>query len=458
MSRRPGITFLAVALVLIVLLNGAWFYSSHGDQSLGSALSGSGSGLGSGSDGPVVQPEKPPQVDPEEDKALFDHGAKGSGEQQEKESEQPFATTTTAAATVHGQEATTTTTPGLDDVLSSDKIDWSRFAYVQYVTATEHVCNSVMVFESLHRLGSKADRVLLYPREWGPVDGPSWKALDSKATAILAKAKDKYHVKLRPVDLIKQKGQEPTWEAGFTKLLAFNQTDYSRTIMFDNDATVLKHMDHLFLLPPAPLALPRAYWLGPDPLPEKTINKYKLSAQLLVITPDPVVFAALLDAVHNKGTDDYDMEILNWVFGPVALVLPHRALNLLSGEFRREHKPGYKGYDRYLGIMAESWNAKKVLDEAYYVHFSDWPNPKPWYHPNKEKLPDILPKCYPKVPTISGHDSRHSDDKNMDCSDKETWLWLYSDFKDRRKNICGLDLMDPPPIRRRLYSEPQWDV
>ena len=146
--------------------------------------------------------------------------------------------------------------------------------------------------------------------------------------------------------------------------------------MFDNDATVLKHMDHLFLLPPTPLALPRAYWLGPDPLPEKTINKYILSAQLLVITPDPVVFAALMDSVHSKGTNDYDMEILNWVLGPVALVLPHRALNLLSGEFRREHKPGFKGYDRYLGFTAESWNARKVLDEAYYVHFSDWPNPK----------------------------------------------------------------------------------
>lgn len=72
-------------------------------------------------------------------------------------------------------------------------------------------------------------------------------------------------------------------------------------------------------------------------------------------------------------------------------------------------------------------------------------------------------------------------DADMDCSDKETWLWLYSDFKDRRKvcfsfiwstiitllynydypplssfptyekiltkmiqSICGLDLLSPP--------------
>lgn len=146
--------------------------------------------------------------------------------------------------------------------------------------------------------------------------------------------------------------------------------------MFDNDATVLRHLDHLFLLPPAPLAIPRAYWLEPDPLPEKTIHKYMLSAQLLVVTPNPVVFDALLDAVRTKGKNDYDMEIINWVLGPVALVLPHRRYNLLSGEFRQEHKPGYTGYNRYLGITGETWNAKAVLNEAYYVHFSDWPRPK----------------------------------------------------------------------------------
>lgn len=153
-------------------------------------------------------------------------------------------------------------------------------------------------------------------------------------------------------------------------------------MMFDNDATVLKHLDHLFLLPPTPLALPRAYWLLPDPLPEKTVNKYILSAQLLVITPDPVVFDALVEAVRNKGRNDYDMEIINWVLGPMAMVLPHRALNLLSGEFRGEHKPGYKGYHRYLGITGEPWDAKKVLDETYYVHFSDWPRPKVCHPPS----------------------------------------------------------------------------
>ena len=49
-----------------------------------------------------------------------------------------------------------------------------------------------------------------------------------------------------------------TWEARFTKLLAFNDTSFARTIMFDNDATVLRHLDHLFLL----TGLGKLWWNG----------------------------------------------------------------------------------------------------------------------------------------------------------------------------------------------------
>jgi hypothetical protein len=39
----------------------------------------------------------------------------------------------------------------------TERLNWSDFAYTQYVTNTNYLCNSVMLFESLHRLKSKAD-------------------------------------------------------------------------------------------------------------------------------------------------------------------------------------------------------------------------------------------------------------------------------------------------------------
>lgn len=43
-----------------------------------------------------------------------------------------------------------------------------RFAYIQYATNQEYLCNSLMIFDSLHRLHSNASRVLIYPNDWTP--------------------------------------------------------------------------------------------------------------------------------------------------------------------------------------------------------------------------------------------------------------------------------------------------
>lgn len=77
-----------------------------------------------------------------------------------------------------------------DDVPAQhyDEVDWSRFAYVQYVTNAHYLCNSVMIFESLHRLGSKADRVMLHPSD-----------MTTDNNQLLCKARDDYEVKLVPI-------------------------------------------------------------------------------------------------------------------------------------------------------------------------------------------------------------------------------------------------------------------
>ena len=70
--------------------------------------------------------------------------------------------------------------------------DWSDFAYVQYVTNVPYLCNSVMLFESLHRLDSKADRLLMYPGEMDLSE-------DSIEGRLLTKARDEYKAVLQPI-------------------------------------------------------------------------------------------------------------------------------------------------------------------------------------------------------------------------------------------------------------------
>lgn len=120
----------------------------------------------------------------------------------------------------------------LEKPIPTDGVNWDEFAYCQYVTTEAYLCNSLMIFESLKRLGAKAQRLMLFPEEWTVGD-------DSGAGRLLAKARDDYDVVLQPIHVQRFAG-EPTWAESFTKLLAFNQTNYKRVLSLDSDATVLQ--------------------------------------------------------------------------------------------------------------------------------------------------------------------------------------------------------------------------
>lgn len=293
--------------------------------------------------------------------------------------------------------------PAYDD----GQVNWSKFAYTQYVTNQAYLCNSVMIFETLFRLGSKADRVMMYP---GNMMDPAATTGDTDEQRLLIKARDVYKVKLVPVDVQRRAGGDSTWAESFTKLLAFNQTQYDRVLNVDSDATILQTMDELFLMPPCPVAMPRAYWLFPD-------NKI-LSSQLMLVQPSATEFDRVIKTMESSGRDDYDMEIVNKLYIDQAMILPHRPYDLLTGEFRGD------GHEKYLGNDREEWNPVAVFNEAKYLHFSDWPVPKPWIPMADNMRQQHQPKCETK----NGQE---------DCSARDLWNGFYSDFAKRRSDVCN---------------------
>ena len=153
-----------------------------------------------------------------------------------------------------------------------------------------------------------------------------------------------------------------TWAASYTKLLAFNQTEYLRVLHLDSDSTVLQSLDELFLLEPVRIAMPRAYWLG--------FEGRVLSSQLLLLQPSEYEFSRVMNATENASGDEYDMDILNALYQNSAMVLPHRRYDLLTGEFRG------KDHQNYLQDPQQRWDPDAIFQEAKYLHFSDWPLPK----------------------------------------------------------------------------------
>ena len=105
--------------------------------------------------------------------------------------------------------------PGIRRIVDSNdvllevahSVDWSRFAYLQYVTNTPYLCNSLMLFEILDRLGCRAERLLMYPDHWTPgVVGGVAQGQDSRESQLLARARDMFGVKLEAIKVVSKHG------------------------------------------------------------------------------------------------------------------------------------------------------------------------------------------------------------------------------------------------------------
>lgn len=164
-------------------------------------------------------------------------------------------------------------------------------------------------------------------------------------------------------------------------------------------------MDELFLMPPCPVAMPRAYWLFP--------NSKVLSSQLMLVQPNAADFKRITREINKADITDYDMEIINQLYIDRAMVLPHRPYDLLSGEFRSDD------HNNYLGSDEEEWDPVAIFNEAKFLHFSDWPVPKPWIPMTDDMRKAQQPKCVVK-------------DYVEDCSARRLWNGFYTDFTQRR--------------------------
>ncbi|PYI18892.1 glucose N-acetyltransferase [Aspergillus violaceofuscus CBS 115571] len=246
-----------------------------------------------------------------------------------------------------------------------------------------------MQYESLGRLGSQAERVLLYPSHWD-LEGSSTEG------KLLLKAQTEYHVKLIPIEVQTRKNGDVAWPDRFIKLQAFNLTQYNR------------NMDEIFQLPEYPFASPRAYWLE--------FGKRPLTSSFMLVKPSESEFNRVWEAIQQAGNADSDTKILNDLYHDSAIVIPHRPYHLLTGEFRA------KDHANYLGSPHATWDPDVILQDAKYLHFSDAPVSKPWIKTPAAVMEKTQPDC--EVDTETG---------TVDCRARDHWLGFYKDFAERRE-------------------------
>ncbi|CAE6429206.1 unnamed protein product [Rhizoctonia solani] len=253
----------------------------------------------------------------------------------------------------------------------------NRFAYVFYATEREYLCNVLINFRQLRQFDVAAELALIYPKSWINQYPPG---STNPIRRMLERAHNEYQVNLHPMELWSTGRGDHTWANSLTKLHIFGLTNYTRIVYLDSDGIVLNNLDHLFLAPQSQIALPRAYWL----------EQGKLASHIMLVTPSDT----LMNRVRGMANviNGFDMEVINKISSSSALILPHRRYALLTGEFRKTDHSSYLSDEGPDG----EWNPQAELSNAFFVHFSDWPLPKPWIKAGANLVESTQPACDPK--------------------------------------------------------------
>ncbi|KAF8465022.1 nucleotide-diphospho-sugar transferase [Kalaharituber pfeilii] len=149
-----------------------------------------------------------------------------------------------------------------------------------------------------------------------------------------------------------------------------------RMIVFDADQLILRNLDHLFSLPPVEIAAPRNYWGSNLQAPMGS------TSTLMVVTPSPSLWGRMQDAMNSLKEGEYDMDLLNHVFGNEILTLPGRYCTLNS-HWEVNNMPFWYHHDSPAHEhTSEKWAEDPgvgLLLDAEVVHFTALG--KPWSRP-----------------------------------------------------------------------------
>ncbi|EGG25002.1 hypothetical protein DFA_03248 [Cavenderia fasciculata] len=219
-----------------------------------------------------------------------------------------------------------------------------KHAYVFYITQPEYFCVATI---TTHRLRQWTDVDIVFVFVESFVPDPF----------IVARLDALPNIKYKTFSNIKSSHDSKSmWVESFNKFHVFRLTEYDRLIYLDADTYILRSLDHLFALPDASLAAPRAYWFKVDKQPF-------LTDTLMVLKPSMEMFYALVEA--STITTGWDMDVVNafFIHRNDFLLLPG-IYGLLNFEFGI-------GQNHYFG--ADYHNTYR--EQAYIYHYSSF---KPW--------------------------------------------------------------------------------
>jgi len=276
---------------------------------------------------------------------------------------------------------------------------------VQVVREHVALCSAVMLLADLARLKSPARRILLFPQRWlagsaddvGDDDGTQQSEL-ATTRRLLRTAARRYGVILLPMQPLVD-GADDTLPSSYSLASLYALADYERVLYLQGPGVLLDASALDSLLAFSPSAAMAAFPASPA--------RTDLSTSLLLIHPSPERFAQLKTMRQRTPTSDVDL--FRSIFSAPESLLP--AWSLSMGNVVYESQA--------LRHVGEGFNATAFAHATTFVRLADAGLPGPEYD----------------VPFAARARVRPQNEQAQ-----EAWTRLYERFRQRRMEVCGLDL------------------
>ncbi|KAF2803630.1 uncharacterized protein BDZ99DRAFT_576105 [Mytilinidion resinicola] len=285
------------------------------------------------------------------------------------------------------------------EYIGQQTIDWSRLGYVQVVKEHVELCSAMMVFADLNRLRSPAKRILLFPRAWlQEKEGEAPSSSLTTSRRLLRAVARRYGVVLMPMQTIVEEADD-SLPSSYSLASIYSLVEYERVIHLAAPGVILDAgpLDSL-------LAFSKSQPLAAFPA---TSERNDISTSLFLVHPTVSDYRKLRELRATEPMSD--LNLFRKSFSAPESLLSTWSLSL-----------GNLVYESgTLRDAIDGFNATVFIEATAYVRLSDPELPGPEYD-------------------VPYYDRVRLRPQNEEAG--AVWAKLYETFRERRMEICGLDL------------------
>ncbi|KAL5384871.1 hypothetical protein PMIN06_010325 [Paraphaeosphaeria minitans] len=283
--------------------------------------------------------------------------------------------------------------------MDAASIDWSRLGYVQVVKDHSELCSAIMLLADLQAKRSPAKRVLMFPTAWvKETSEEDWNAQMTTTKRLLRTAARRHGAKLVPIEPT-EAGADESLASSYSIAAMYSLTSYERLIYLDGPGVVLDASALDSLLAFSPSTPMNAFPATPE--------RKELSTSLLLITPSHERYRQLKERRLSQRSTD--LELLRQTFDTPASLIAESTLAMGNVVYESQG----------LREASDDFNVTAFHERTTFVRLRERDMAGPEYDVPYTEWARLRPQ---------------------NAQAREAWESMYETFRQRRMEVCGLDL------------------